>query len=55
MADALTDANDLARVGGNDAVRAMVDAAQPTATPAARGWPDFEDVVHADGNAPATT
>ena len=55
MADALTDANDLARVAGTDAVRALVDAAQPVAPPAARGWPEFEDVVPSAAQAPADT
>lgn len=53
MADALTDANDLARVAGPDAVRALVDAAQPVTPPAPRGWPDFEDVVPSAAQAPA--
>lgn len=55
MADVLTDANDLARVAGTDAVRALVDAAQPVAPPAARGWPEFEDVVPSAAQAPADT
>lgn len=53
MADALTDANDLARVAGPDAVRALVDAAQPVAPPAARGWPEFDDVGPSAAQAPA--
>ena len=53
MADELTDANDLARVAGPEAVRALVDAAQPVTLPAARGWPEFEDVVPSNAQAPA--
>lgn len=53
MADALTDANDLARVAGADAVRALVNAAQPVTPAAPRGWPDFEDVAPSAAQAPA--
>lgn len=53
MAEGMTDANDLARVAGPDAVRAMVDAAQPVDATPARGWPEFEDVVHGETYAPA--
>lgn len=55
MSDALTDFNDLAQVAGPDAVRAQVEAARPVAPPAARGWPEFEDVVHSTAQAPADT
>ncbi|MDO9569020.1 MAG: YfjI family protein [Hydrogenophaga sp.] len=55
MADELTDANDLARVAGPEAVRALVDAAQPVKPPAARGWPEFEDVVPSNAQAHADT
>jgi len=55
MSDTLTDFNDLAHVAGPDAVRAQVDAARPVAPPAARGWPDFEDVVPGAAQAPADT
>lgn len=55
MADELTDANDLARVAGPEAVRALVDAAQPVTLPAARGWPEFEDVVPSNAQAHADT
>ncbi|MCU0925273.1 MAG: YfjI family protein [Hydrogenophaga sp.] len=53
MTEALTDANDLARVAGPEAVRAMVEAAQPAVPPGARGWPEFEDVMHSEAQAPA--
>jgi hypothetical protein len=53
MSDALTDFNDLAQVAGPDAVRAQVEAARPVAPPAARGWPEFEDVVPSAAQAPA--
>lgn len=55
MSDALTDFNDLAQVAGPDAVRAQVEAARPVAPPAARGWPEFEDVVPSEAQAPADT
>lgn len=55
MSDALTDFNDLAQVAGPDAVRAQVEAARPVAPPAARGWPEFEDVVPSAAQAPADT
>lgn len=54
MADALTDANDLARVGGNDAVRAMVDAAQqPVEAPPRRVWTEFDPAPPDDAPPPA--
>ena len=55
MPDALTDFNDLAQVAGTEAVRAQVEAARPVAPPAARGWPEFEDVVPRAAQAPADT
>lgn len=49
MAEGMTDANDLARVAGPDAVRAMVDAAQPVDAPPARGATAGSDGrIHAD-------
>jgi hypothetical protein len=44
MTEALTDANDLARVAGPEAVRAMVDAAADPVTPPSRPWPPTEEV-----------